>query len=589
MLGRAASGVPLLARAVGVVATADRRGLVVCAALQVVGALSGLAVVLASKEALEAVLSERSAGDAALVLPLLLLAAATTLAGSVGVVQAQQQRLLAERTSQHVWGRLLRAAAGVDLITYESPAFLRRLDRVRGSAVGRPLTVVTSLLGLAGSGIGIVAMSAALVLIQPLLVPLLLLAGLPAVLVSRRASRAEFAFAAAATPVNQHRGYLKLLLSHRFSAAELRAFDVAPALLARHDADDAAYLQHLRGHVRRRTRYAMVTVVASGVALAGALLAIVALVRADSITVPDAGAAAIAARLLSGQLSTAFRTLGSMGESAPFLRDLERFHADHPVRDRTGEAHELQTALVVEGVSFTYPGAQRPALDDVTVRIPRGGVVALVGENGSGKTTLSKVVSGLYAPSGGNVWWDGDALHRQDLRASTTVLFQDFLRYQMSVADNVVVSETSNAADAQAVERVLQRVGLSEAVAGLPRGIETFLGLELEDGADLSGGQWQRVALARALHRDAPLVVLDEPSSALDPRAEHELFTDVRTVLDGRSALIVSHRYSSVRLADYIYVMDGGRVVEEGTHDQLVEQGGRYAELYQMQAESYLT
>jgi ATP-binding cassette subfamily B protein len=399
---------------------------------------------------------------------------------------------------------------------------------------------------------------------------------------------AEFSFATAATPVAQRRGYLRMLLSHRVSAGELRAFDMARELTRRHDQDDAAYLGLLRGHVRRRQGYALLTVAAASLALTAALLAIVALLDAGRITLPEAGAAAIAARLLGGQLSTVFRSVGSLVESGPFLRDLEQFLAAFPARPSQGALRDLRSQVRATGVSFTYPGRDRPALDDVTVVVPRGGVVALVGENGSGKTTLAKVVAGLYSPEAGAVCWDGEPAAADDLRASVTVLFQDFLRYQMSVEDNVVLSDSSRPADPSRARRAADRVGIGEVVDGLPRGMSTVLGLELEDGTDLSGGQWQRLALARALYRDAPLVVLDEPTAAMDPRAEHELFADVRTVLDGRSALLVSHRYSSVRLADHIYVMAGGRVVEEGTHEQLVAHGGQYAELYALQAAAYL-
>jgi ATP-binding cassette subfamily B protein len=581
----AATNLPLWG-AVRTVWVADRRGTLVSAGYQVVGALSGLGLVIASQLALSAVLDDDEPVSS-LILPLVLLAVTTAVSSSVGVLQTLQQRLLGERVSQHIWRELLDSCSSVDLLTYESNAFLNRLERVRGNAVSRPLSVVSGLLGLGGSLIGVVAMGASLLAIAPLLLPVLIVGGIPTILIARRASRVEFAFARRVTVFVQRRGYLKALLSHRVTAAELRAFDAAPELLRRHAQEDAGYLALLHAHVRTRRRYALAGLVAAAVSLGLALVVIVWLAATDRITLPAAGAAAIAARILAAQLSSMFRSFGSLIESAPFLQDLEGFRADHPPRRGDGVARRLRSGVVVDAVSFGYPGQTSRALEDVTIEVPRGRVVALVGENGSGKTTLAKVIAGLYAPDQGHVTWDGDALPMDDLRASCSVLFQDFLRYQMSVTDNVAISDMSRPVNVEQVSKTIDRVGIADAIARLPRGLDTVLGVELEEGSDFSGGQWQRLALARALYRDAAVVILDEPSAALDPRAEHELFRDVRAVLDGRSAVLVSHRYSSVQLADVIYVMHQGRIVERGTHEELLSAKGRYAELYLLQAEAY--
>ncbi|SDF65036.1 ATP-binding cassette, subfamily B [Blastococcus aurantiacus] len=546
-----------------------------------------MGLVLASHLALTTVLVER-APVTALGVPLALLALTTAVSAAVPVLLSLQQRVLGERVTQTIWRRLLDSCASADLVTYESHAFLNRLERVRANAVGRPPTVVSGLLALGGSGIGVVAMGGALVAIAPLMLPVLLLGGIPTIVVARRTSVLEFAFARRVTLLGQRRGYLKLLLSYRFTAAELRAFDATTELLRRHAEDDAQYLSLLEEHVRKRRRYAFAGLVASALTLGGALAVVVWLTAAGRLSLPDAGAAAIAARILGGQLSQVFRSFGSLMEASPFLLDLAKFHEDYPPGRSAGTRHDLSTSLVVEEASFTYPGQERPALDGVTVVVPRGQVVALVGENGSGKTTLAKIMAGLYAPEAGRVLWDGSELDGDDRRASCSILFQDFLKYQMSVADNVAISDTTVPIDRGRIESTVERVGIADAVNRLPHGFDTVMGIELEEGADLSGGQWQRLALARALYRDRSLVILDEPSAALDPRAEHELFADVRGVLGGRAAVLISHRYSSVQLADVIYVMEGGRVVEGGTHEELVALGGRYAELYALQAQAYL-
>lgn len=566
---------------------ADRRGTLVAAALQTIGAVSALGLVLASHLAITAVLND-GAEASGLVLPLVILAVTTAVSSAVSVMQSLQQRLLGEQVSQRIWTRLLDSCSSVDLLTYESHEFLNRLERVRSNAVGRPMAVVAGLLGLGGSAIGVLVMGASLVAIAPLMLPVLVLGGVPTILVARRTSALEFGFAHKATVLGQRRGYFKLLLSHRMAAAELRAFDAAGELLRRHADDDAGYLAMLQGHVRTRRRYAFVGMLASVLTLGGALAVVVWLTAVGRLSLPDAGAAAIAARILGGQLGTMFRSFGSLMEASPFLTDLAQFYDDHPPGRRTGTPRELSSALAIGGIWFSYPGQERPALADVSIVVPAGQVIALVGENGSGKTTLAKIIAGLYEPSAGRLSWDGVELSLEDRRASSSVLFQDFLRYQMSVVDNVSISDGARPADVERVRTTLARVGIAPAVEALPRGPDTVLGIELAEGADLSGGQWQRLALARALYRDRSLVVLDEPSAALDPRAEHELFTDVRGILDGRAAVLISHRYSSVRLADVIYVMDGGRVVEGGTHEELVALGGRYAELYALQAQAYL-
>ncbi|MBX9244522.1 ABC transporter ATP-binding protein [Actinotalea ferrariae] len=577
----------MLLEALRTTARADPRGVTLAATLQLLGAAAGVAVVLASRLALGAVL-DQDASAAALVPGLALLAVATAVSGAAGALQGQQQRVLGERVAQRVWRRLLEACASVELVRYESTAFVTRLERVTSNALTRPTAVATGALGSLGGVLGVVAMSVALLAIEPVLVPLLLLAGLPAVLVARRASRAEFAFATEATPGLRRRTYLRMLVSHRAFVTETRSFDAAPEILGRLAGEDAAHLARLRRQVGVRQRLNLLAAGASALGLAAALAVIVWLVDVGRIGLADAGAAAVAARLLAGQLSGVVRSLTGLVESAPFLRDLEDFLATCPPASPPGTPRELRTGLAVRDVTFTYENAGRPALDGVSIEVPAGAVVALVGENGSGKTTLAKIVSGLFAPSSGAVSWDGDALGMAELRASVSVVFQDFVRYQMTALDNIALSDTSAPPDRARAGDVAGRVGLDEALRRLPTGLDTPLGRELAEGSDLSGGQWQRIALARALYRDRDLVVLDEPSAALDPRAEHELFADVRRMLEGRAALLISHRWSSVRLADHIYVLDGGRVIEHGTHEDLVERGGRYAELYALQSAAYL-
>jgi ATP-binding cassette subfamily B protein len=246
--------------------------------------------------------------------------------------------------------------------------------------------------------------------------------------------------------------------------------------------------------------------------------------------------------------------------------------------------------LTAEEVSFTYPDATRPAVDRVSLEIDRGEVVALVGENGSGKTTLAKMLAGLYRPESGRILWDDTDLADVDadeLRRSIAVIFQDFEKYLLPARENVGLGRRERIDEVEAIIEAAERADADQFLATLPEGYETMLGREFSGGFDLSIGQWQRVALARAFFRDAPFVILDEPTAALDARAESRLFERMRELLEGRSVVLISHRFSSVRSADRIYVLHEGRVVEEGPHEELMERGGLYAELFTLQARAY--
>ena len=556
---------------------ADRGGTVLAALYQLLGAVAALGVVGAGKLVFDALLGQ----GGGLTVALLLLALATAVSGSVGPLQTQQNRILGERVSQRVWDRLLDRVARADLVTYESTGFATALERVRQHAMERPFAVTAALLGMTGSLVGVGTMSVVLVAVEPLLLPLLLAAGVPAVLLSRWASRTEYAFAHRLTALFRRRHYLRELLTLRPYAAEVRAFDAFAPLRARHDTVNADANVALRHQVRRRQVIAGLTTLGVAAALTGALLAIVALVRDGRIGLAEAGAAAIAVRLLSSQLGGLFTAIGGLLESAPFLADLTRFVSCGQTR-APGRKRALVNGIALRDVRFSYPGQDRAAVDGVTISVGAGEVVALVGENGSGKTTLAKLVAGLYDPAAGTREWDGSPVPAEDVRASVTVIFQDFVRYQMTLRENITISAQDGS-----VPDAASAAGLDQTMLALPDGMDTMLGRDLDEGVDLSGGQWQRVALARALYRDTSLIVLDEPAAALDPRAEHELFTNVRATLGGRAALLISHRFSSTRMADRIYVMDAGRVVESGTHDELMAAAGQYAELYRLQSAAY--
>jgi ATP-binding cassette subfamily B protein len=420
-----------------------------------------------------------------------------------------------------------------------------------------------------------------------------MLAGLPLFVSTRAGSRMEFQFAVRQVPRLRMRDYLFSVQTGRDEAKEVRSFRLAGALHARFAAVYDAYLAELREHVRRRTLLGLVSSISSSTLLAGTLLVLVWLVSRGDIGIAAAGAAVVAVRLLAQQLSGLFASSQQIFESGLFLDDLDDFLRLDVERDATGGASDVApfNRLEVDGLSFRYPGATGPALQDVSFEIARGEVVALVGENGSGKSTLAKLLAALYRPDTGFIRWDGTDIATLDpgtIRDTIAVIFQDFVRYQLPARDNIAFGRADAPVSDARVDAAADTGGAIEFLRALPEGYETILSRSFKGGQDLSQGQWQRVALARAFYRDAPFVILDEPSSSLDPRAEHRLFASLRETLHGRTVLYVSHRMSTVREADRILVLHEGRLIESGRHEELLATGGRYAELFRLQAGAYL-
>ncbi len=574
---------------------------------QIVNALSLVAQIFAVKAALDVVLglTDGKTRLADLVPPVLVLAGLTVVNALAAAVQRGVGRLLAESVSAGMQQTVLQVATTVDLRSFESPTFYDQLERVQSSALGRPLQVTQGVVTVIAGVVASVGLGLTVVALHPALLPILVVGGVPILLASRLESRLEYDFTLTQTPAIRLRQYLTIVQTSREEAKEIRAFELGPSLRGRVAELYRRYLHDLGRHLRRRSGINLLGGLGSAFFLALTLAVLVLLIFRGAVSVAGAGAALVALRLLAQQVQSVFGGVQGIFESGLFLDDYEAFvrAADRQHADRERSASALVDGaqaplppfdrIDVEGVSFTYPGSDAPALVGVDLSLHRGEIVALVGENGSGKTTLAKIVAGLYPADGGRVCWDGvDARTYGDrVRDEIAVIFQDFVRYAISARDNIGFGRIDRLADPDAddaVQAAAAVTGAGEFLDDLPAGYATPLSRLFEGGRDLSGGQWQRIALARAFFRNAPLVILDEPSSALDPRAEYDLFADLRTVLAGRTALFISHRFSTVRTADRIYVLADGRVTEHGTHAELMAAAGTYAELFALQASAYL-
>ena len=514
----------------------------------------------------------------------------------LGVVTSADQglmRLWAEYTVKYVNEQLLAVAAAVDLESFERPAFFDRLQRAQSQGVSAPIDIASGLSGMASGAIGVLGITAALLALEPLLVPLVLLGYAPIWIASTRNSQALYTFAFGLTPNDRARNYLQSVLTGRDAAKEVRAFSLFSFLKERWEQLFEVRLDEVRALVRDQLRRSAVASLVTSLLLAATLGLLAYLLLSGRMDVAAAATAAVGIQQLGARLQAISQNANTLYESGLFLEDYNAFLALRPARDQTAGAPSPKrfSRLVAEEVSYSYPDADRPALDRVTLEVGQGEIVALVGENGSGKTTLAKVLCGLYRPTAGRVLWDSEdtaALDQEGLRRAVAPIFQDFIRYHLSAWENIGVGDPGCASDREAITAAARAAGAHAFLAALPRGYDTVLSPQFEGGVDLSVGQWQRVAMARAFFRDAPFLVLDEPTAALDPRSEHELFENMRTLAADRAVLLISHRFSTVRSADRIYVLHEGKVVEHGSHAALMASGGRYAELFTLQASAYL-
>ncbi|WP_433653457.1 ABC transporter ATP-binding protein [Micromonospora zamorensis] len=586
----------LVRTALGISWRADRlRTGVVAAATVGAGVMAAFGLLATQRVLVELFAGGPTADKVRAAMPALaVLAAAVALRAGMGIATGYAQNGLTPRVSREVERGLFEVSTAVRLEAFDADAFaddMERASRGTESTIGLVQASMNLLAGLAG----LLAVAAAVVIIHPLLLLALLVATVPNAWASLRAGHLRYQTYTAGSVRRRRLWLLHKLMAERASAPELRSYGLRGFLLDQYDRVMQVETDIQLALARRVTTTTTVGAMIGGLAT-GTVYALLGLLLLDG-QIPLAAAATCVIAVQSAQRSLAIATFqvdhvytegqhfgdytGFMTRAGAYLPDATRPAAAGPERLRE---------LTVSRVSLRYPDRDTPAVDDVTVTITAGQTVAFVGENGSGKTTLAAMIAGLRAPFEGSIEWNGRPLSEWNvagLRARIAVVTQEYHKWPFTAATNIAIGDVDTEARQDLIEAAAARAVAHDMINELPHGYETLLDRTFARGQDLSGGQWQRITAARGFLRDAELLIMDEPSSALDPRAEDALFQAIRDRRGRATTILITHRLANVRHADRIFVLHHGRLAEAGTHDELVATGGRYAELFALQAAGY--
>ncbi|HSZ62521.1 MAG TPA: ABC transporter ATP-binding protein [Terriglobales bacterium] len=501
--------------------------------------------------------------------------------------------LLAGKYMHHVSVRVMEHAASLDLLAYEDPVFYDRLERARVQATDR-LYMIQAIGRLIQQVITTITLSISIMVFSPWLLLMLIVGVIPAFV-----GETHFAFLGYAknfrqTPIRRQLDYLRILGGSKEAAKELKLFGLRDFLTSRFKVLSTQVYEEDVALARRKV---VMGALLSAIGTAGYYTAYVFAVWRTVTGVFSFGTLTLLANAIreaSSNLQQTFSTLSTIADQALFLTDLIAFFEMRPTIQSKPNAllapRPIRHGFEFRNVSFRYPGSSRLVLNKLNFHLHPGERVALIGENGEGKTTIVKLLTRLYDPFEGLVLLDGVDLREynlEDLYREIGVIFQDYMRYEMTARENIAVGRIELIDNLELLQHSAQKSMADHVVGKLASGYEQMLGRRFDGGVDLSGGEWQKVALARAYLRDAQVLILDEPTSALDARSEYEVFQRFAELTTGKMALFISHRFSTVRMADRIVVLENGRIAEEGNHDALTHLGGRYAEMFELQAASY--
>jgi ATP-binding cassette subfamily B protein len=583
-------------RAVALVWSTSLRLTIFLAVLTVIAGVLPAAVAYVGALIVDAVVAAVQAGgtDASRVVELVILEGILV----AGIAAAQRglslcQSLLRAQLGQRVNVMILEKALTLELSHFEDSEFYDKLTRARREASSRPLSLVMRTFGLVQNGISLVSYGVLLAQFSPWAVAVLLLAGLPAFVAEAKFSGDAFRLFRWRSPDTRMQMYLETVLAREDHAKEVKLFGLGERLLQRYRDIFHRLYREDRALTVRRDAWGFGLGLIATLALYGAYAWIAISTVQGQITLGEMTMYLMLFRQGQSAVSASLAAVGGMYEDNLYLSTLYEY-LETPVSTVTGAAlrgPQPDDGVRFEDVGFTYPGADEPALEHIDLHLRRGASLALVGENGSGKTTLIKLLTRLYQPTSGRILLDGRDLKEWDdaaVRERIGVIFQDFTRYQMLVGENVGAGDEHFFEDELRWREAAAKGRADDFIEQLPSGYHTQLGKWFRDGRELSGGQWQKIALSRAFMRTrADILVLDEPTAAMDAQAEAEVFEHFRRIARDRITILISHRFSTVRMADQIAVLDHGRMIECGSHEHLMQLGGRYAHLFTLQARGY--
>ncbi len=497
--------------------------------------------------------------------------------------------LVANKTSVD----LVHHAARLDLYQFENPVFYDKLERARRQTSGRTV-LLSQIFSQAQDFITLFSLGAGLAIFNPWLILILIFAVIPSFLGETHFNEKTYSLTRSWTPERRELDYVRYLGSSAETAKEVKVFGLENYLATRFKTLSDAYYTANKKIAIGRAGWGFALSVLGTLAYYGAFVFILMQTLSTTITIGTMTFLSGSFQRMHGMLQGIMSRFSGIAENALYLQDLFDFFEIQPTIPANVSGVKIPTPILkgitFENVGFKYPENDFWAIRNLSFSIGPGEKLALVGENGAGKTTLVKLMACLYKPTEGRILIDGvDLLDYQlaDLRTNIGIIFQDFIRYEMTVSDNIGVGDIAHLNDNSAIENAASMSMANEVIAQLPNKFDQVLGKRFKEGTELSGGQWQKIALARAYMRNAQLVVLDEPTSALDARAEHEVFQRFTSLIEGKMAILISHRFSTVRMANRILFLEKGRLIEYGTHSDLLEINGKYAELFNLQAQSY--